>query len=126
MTSNNDNLNENVQQMDALALTKAITSLTKKIAQLEKTNSQLTSSNSQLRESVLRLEITQIQNQAELKASHLNFLQQLADTLNSKKSSSLEPTLQSLTTALQTVSSQLQEQKKLAKELPSSQKYLNS
>ena len=113
MTLSNNNSTENMQQMEAL--TKAITSLTKKIAQLEKTNSQLTNSNSQLRESVLRLEITQIQNQAELKASHLNFLQQLADTLNSKKSSSLEPTLQSLTTALQMVSSQLREQKKLAK-----------
>ena len=107
--SNSDNSTMNVQQMEAL--TKAMTSLTKKITQLEKTNNQLTSSNSQLSEQILRLEITQTENLNELKASHQNFLQQLADTLNSKPSSNLEPTLQSLTEALQMVGFEVREQR---------------
>ena len=59
---------------------------------------------------VLR-EITQVQNLNELKASHQSFLKQLADTLNSKPSSNLEPTLQSLTEALQTVGFEVREQR---------------
>jgi hypothetical protein len=64
-----------------------------------------------LNEQILRLEVTQTENLSELKASHLNFLQQLADTLNSKPSSNLEPTLQSLTEALQMVGFEVREQR---------------
>ena len=113
--STGDNSTPSVQQMDTLALTKALAPLTKKIAQLEKSNTQLTSSTEQLSEQLLRLEITQTENLNQLKASHQSFLKQLADTLNSKKSSSLEPTLQSLTEALQMVSSQIKDVKTLPK-----------
>ena len=111
MTANNDKSTENTQQMDTLALTKDLAPLTKKIAQLEKTGTQLTSSTEQLSEQILRLEVTQTANLNELKASFQTFLKQLADTLNSKQSSSLEPTLQSLTEALQMVGFEVKEQR---------------
>lgn len=121
-TPTGDNLAQNIQMTDIKTIINSITPLTKKIGQLEKSNNQLTtkieqleSSNKQLSEQVLRLEIVQTENLNELKASHQNFLKQLADTLNSKKLSSLEPTLQKLTAALQMFGSQVKEQKKLAK-----------
>lgn len=120
-----DNPTMNAQQMQGLTLAKAMQSLTKlnkRVAQLEKTNTllnakldQLIITGSQLSKQITHLENAQTENMGELKASHLSFLQQLADTLNSKKASSLEPTLQSLTAALQTLSAQLKGQNKLAR-----------
>jgi DNA-binding transcriptional regulator GbsR (MarR family) len=68
-------------------------------------------SHNDLSERILHLEAASSQNSLELKTSHTNFLQQLADTLNSKKSSNLEPTLQELTKALQAVGFQVEAQR---------------
>lgn len=74
-------------------------------------------SNSKLSEKIVRLEVSQTENLNELKASHNNFLKQLTDTLNSKKSSNLEPLLQKLIATLQIVGSEVKEQRNLQQQL---------
>ena len=120
-TTGGDNKTLNEQQVDSKTI---LAPLTKKIGQLEKSNNQLNTkveqlenSMGQLNEQILRLEITQTENLNELRASFQKFLKQLADTLNSKQSSNLEPTLQSLTEALQMVGFEVREQRSSQTEL---------
>ena len=90
MTSLPDNSNQSLEQIVEKAVTNAIAPLI---------------------EQIIQLQTTQSQNLNSLEASYDNFLKQLTESLNSKKSSSLEPTLQKLTEALQMVSFQLKEQR---------------
>lgn len=96
MTSLPDNPNQSLEQIVQKAVTNAIAPLTEQIIQLQ------TSQNKSLNS---------------LEVSYNNFLKQLTDILNSKKSSSLEPTLQKLTEALQMVGFQVKEQRESQEQL---------
>ena len=90
MTSLPDNPNQSLEQIVEKAVTNAIAPLRKQIIQLETRQSKSLTS---------------------LEVSYNNFLKQLTDVLNSKKSRNLEPTLQKLTEALQMVGFQVKEQR---------------
>ncbi len=99
MTLTNDN---NLTQIQFL--TEKIEQLTQKIEQLQ-TNSQ------QLTQKIEFLETSQAENLIEMSANQSNFLQQLTEMLNSKKSSSMETILQELTKALQMMGFEVNEQR---------------
>ncbi|MHC5613775.1 MAG: hypothetical protein ACYTXA_22945 [Nostoc sp.] len=81
--------------------TQELVVLTEKIEKLLSSHEKLSQ---ELSAKILHLE----QSQAE---EMRNFLQQLAETLNSKKSNSLETTLQELTSSLEAVRVQISEQR---------------
>ena len=99
MTLTNDNNPTQIQ-----FLTEKIEQLTQKIEQLQ-TNSQ------QLTQKIEFLETSQAENLIEMSANQSNFLQQLTEMLNSKKSSSMETILQELTKALQMMGFEVNEQR---------------
>ena len=125
MTTNTNNSKQNQEQMDEKVIAKAIAPLTKRMAQLETTNTelnntieQLKSSNDQLGEKIILLEASQTENLNELKASYTEFLKQLADSLNSKKSgSNLEPLLQKLAEVVQENTFEIREQRESQEQL---------
>lgn len=96
MTSLPDNPNQSLEQIVEKAVTKAIAPLI---------------------EQIIQLQTSQNKNLTSLEASYNNFLKQLTDILNSKKSSNLEPTLQKLTEALQMVGFQVKEQRESQEQL---------
>lgn len=96
MTSLPDNPNQSLEQIVQEAVTNAIAPLTEQFIQLQTNQSK----------SLNRLEV-----------SYNNFLKQLTDILNSKKSSNLEPTLQKLAEALQMVGFQVKEQRESQEQL---------
>lgn len=96
MTSLPDNPNQSLEQIVQKAVTNAIAPLIEQIVQLQ---------------------TSQNKNLTSLEVSYNNFLKQLTDVLNSKKSSSLEPTLQKLTEALQMVGFQVKEQRQSQEQL---------